>query len=39
MKKIIFVFLAVANLTTVFAQPLNDIVKREILTEKKPLNY
>jgi len=39
MKKIIFVFLAVANLSTLLAQPLNDIVERSVIQEKMPLAY
>ena len=39
MKKLTLIAFCAIFLFQLSAQPLNDIVKREIITEKKPLNY
>ena len=39
MKKLMLIAFCTIFQLQLFAQPLNDIVKREIITEKKPLNY
>jgi len=39
MRKVIFVVLLTCSLIQVIAQPLDGIVKRDILTEKMPLSY
>lgn len=39
MRKVIFVLLLTCSLFQMFAQPLDGIVKREILAEKMPLSY